>query len=384
MSHPLIPLVDIRRQHQNISTEIDAAISRVVTRGDFILGEDTREFEKEFAAFHQVPHCIGVGDGTAALHLALLALGIGPGDEVIVPTNTFIASILSISHAGARPVLVDCDPVYYTIDIEGVERALTSRTKVLMPVHLYGHPADMGPLLEIARDRNLRIVEDVAQAHAATYQERFCGTMGDVGCFSFYPGKNLGAYGDGGAIITHRPELAERVARLRNYGQATKNVHTMPGFNSRLDSLQAAVLRVKLRYLTRWNDQRRAAAASYAELLAGTSLQLPKIAPWANPVWHLYAVQTGKRALLQAALDAANITHGIHYPIPVHLQEACRDLGYRRGAFPVSESLAERILSLPMFPEITDHELDRVTQACMRAQPQTRAARERAVSMAGL
>jgi dTDP-4-amino-4,6-dideoxygalactose transaminase len=346
------------------------------------LGEDTREFEKEFAAFHDVPYCVGVGDGTAALHLALLALGIGPGDEVIVPANTFIASVLSICHAGARPVLVDCDPLYYTIDIEGVERALTSRTKALMPVHLYGHPADMGPLLEIARDRNLRIVEDVAQAHGATYQGRLCGTIGDIGCFSFYPGKNLGAYGDGGAVITHRRDLAERVGLLRNYGQAVKNIHTMSGFNSRLDTLQAAILRVKLPYLKCWNEQRRKAAKVYAELLSGTSLQIPKVATWADPVWHLYVVQSARRAALQTALEAANAGYGIHYPVPVHLQDACRDLGYGYGAFPVSESLAERILSLPIFPEIVFDELDRVARACLRADFGARESQTRAVSMA--
>ena len=359
-----IQFVDLLRQYQNLKSEMDAALLRAVGRGDYILGEDTREFEKEFAAFNEAPHCVGVSDGTDALHLALLALGVGPGDEVIVPAHTYIASVLAISSVGARPVLVDCDPVHYTMDPQAVERALTPRTRALMPVHLYGHPADMDPLLQIAKDRKLFVVEDTAQGHGATYKGRICGTMGDIGCFSFYPGKNLGAYGDGGAVVTRDAALAEKLSLLRNYGQKVKYVHTMKGFNSRLDTVQAAVLRVKLRHLAKWNDQRRAAAARYGQLLAGTKLGLPQAAPWANPVWHLHVVQTGDRAGLQQALDAAGVSHGIHYPIPVHLQEAYRDLGYKAGDFPVSETLASRILSLPMFPEITDEELQRVAQAC--------------------
>jgi dTDP-4-amino-4,6-dideoxygalactose transaminase len=367
MTHPKIQFVDLIRQYQNLKPELDAAMLRAVGRGDFILGEDMREFEKEFAAFNQVPFCIGVADGTDALHLALLALGVGPGDEVIVPANTFIASVLAISYAGARPVLVDCEPDYSTIDVKAVEHALTPRTKAIMPVHLYGHPADMDPLLQMARDRKLFIVEDAAQAHGATYKGRPCGTMGDMGCFSFYPGKNLGAFGDGGAIITRNPALAEKALLLRNYGQKVKYAHSMKGFNSRLDTVQAAVLRVKLKHLAQWNEQRRAAAARYGQLLAGTKLELPRIAPWASPVWHLYVVQSGDRAGLQQALDAANISHGIHYPIPVHLQKAYEDLGHKPGSFPVTESLASRILSLPIFPEITEEELQRVAVVCKGA-----------------
>jgi dTDP-4-amino-4,6-dideoxygalactose transaminase len=359
-----IQFVDLLRQYQNLRPEMDTAILRAVSRGDFILGEDTREFEKEFAAFNQVPHCIGVANGTDALHLALLALGVGQSDEVIVPTNTFIASVLAISSTGAKPVLVDCEPDFYQMDVKAVERALTPRTKAIMPVHLYGHPTDMDPLLQFAKDRKLFVVEDAAQAHGATYRGRLCGTMGDIGCFSFYPGKNLGAYGDGGAVVTGNAQLAEKVSLLRNYGQKVKYVHTMKGFNSRLDTVQAAILRVKLKNLAQWNDQRRAAAARYGQLLAGTTLVLPKVAPWANPIWHLYVVQTDDRAGLQKALDAANVSHGIHYPIPVHLQEAYNDLGHKPGSFPVAESLAPRILSLPMFPEIAEDELQRVARAC--------------------
>jgi dTDP-4-amino-4,6-dideoxygalactose transaminase len=365
MTATKIQFVDIVRQYQTIKPEIDAAVLRVAGRGDFILGEDMREFEKEFAAFNQVPFCIGVANGTDALHLALLALGIGPGDEVIVPANTFIASVVAISYTGATPVLVDCEPDYSTIDVSAVERALTPRTKAIMPVHLYGHPADMDPLLQIALDRKLFVVEDAAQAHGASYKGRLCGTMGDIGCFSFYPGKNLGAFGDGGGIVTRNPALAEKALLWRNYGQKAKYTHSLKGFNSRLDTVQAAVLRVKLKHLAQWNEQRRAAARRYGQLLAETALDLPKPAPWANPVWHLYVVQTGDRPRLQQALDAANIAHGMHYPIPIHLQECYRELGHTVGSFPVAEMLASRILSLPIFPEITEEELQRVAAACL-------------------
>lgn len=361
---PPVQFVDLKRQYRNLQPEMDAAVLRALGRGDFVLGEDTREFEREYAAFIGAAHCLGVGDGTDALHLALLAVGVGPGDEVIVQANTYIASVLAISMTGATPVLVDCDPETCNIDVTAVERALTPRTKALLPVHLYGQPADLDPLLEIARARGLFVVEDVAQAHGAKYKGRTVGTFGQVGCFSFYPGKNLGAYGDGGAVVTDSPELAERLSLLRNYGQKVKYVHLLRGFNSRLDTVQAAILRVKLPHLARWNEQRRAAAALYQQLLAGTRLVLPKVAPWAEPVWHLYVVQTDDRAGLQAALDAEGIQHGIHYPVPVHLQEAYRDLGHREGSFPVTEAMAPRLLSLPMFPEITEEEVRRVAAVC--------------------
>jgi dTDP-4-amino-4,6-dideoxygalactose transaminase len=361
-----IQFVDLLRQYHNLQPEMDAAILRAVGRGDFILGQDVREFEREFAAFSNTEHCIGVGDGTDALHLALRGLGIGPGDEVIVPTHTYIASALAVTCSGASPVFADCDPDYFTIDLASIEKALSPRTRAIMPVHLYGHPADMDPILELARSKKLAVVEDAAQAHGASYKGRKCGSIGDAGCFSFYPGKNLGAYGDGGAVLTNNSELAEKIRVLRNWGQKVKYVHTEKGYNSRLDTLQAAILRVKLPHLAKWNDQRRAAAAQYGELLTGTKLGLPKIAPYANPVWHLYVVQTDNRDDLQKALDAGNVAYGIHYPIPVHLQEAYRDLGHMPGDFPVAESLAARILSLPMFPEIKADELQGVAAACLR------------------
>jgi dTDP-4-amino-4,6-dideoxygalactose transaminase len=364
---PPVPFVDLVQQYRDIEAEVREAVSSVLEKGDFILGAAVREFEKEFAAFNQVPHCVGVADGTDALHLALLALGVGPGDEVVVPTHTYIASALAISSTGAKPVFVDCDPMHYSVDIQSIEKALSPRTKAIMPVHLYGHPADMDPILKIAKERKLFVIEDTAQAHGATYKGRICGTMGDIGCFSFYPGKNLGAYGDGGAVVTRDAALAEKIGILRNYGQKVKYVHIMKGFNSRLDTVQAAVLRVKLRYLSKWNENRRNAAILYKKLLGNGGLELPRTASYANPVWHLFVVQTGDRPEMQKRLDAAGISHGIHYPIPVHLQEAYRDAGHRRGDFPISEQLADRILSLPMFPEIKEDEIRRVCNVLLSA-----------------
>jgi len=364
---PPVPFVDLVRQYRDIETEVQEAISSVLEKGDFILGTAVREFEKEFAAFNQVPHCVGVADGTDALNLALLALGVGPGDEVVVPTHTYIASALAISSTGAKPVFVDCDPVHYSVDIRGIEKALSPRTKAIMPVHLYGHPADMDPILKIAKERKLFVIEDTAQAHGATYKGRICGTIGNVGCFSFYPGKNLGAYGDGGAVVTRDAALAEKIRLLRNYGQKVKYVHTMKGFNSRLDNVQAAVLRVKLKYLSKWNENRRNAAIHYKKLLENGGLGLPRMASYANPVWHLFVVQTTDRPGMQKRLDSEGISYGIHYPIPVHLQEAYRDAGHRRGDFPVSEQLADRILSLPMFPEIREDEIRRVCNVLLSA-----------------
>ncbi len=367
MNDGKIQFVDLVAQYQQIKPEIDAAMARVCERGDFILGEDVKLFEQEFAAFCKAPHCLTVANGTEALQLALLACGIGPGDEVITCTHTFIATVLAIHQAGAKPVLVDCDPQYYTIDPAQVERAITPRTKAIMPVHLYGQPADMDPILEIARQRKLYVIEDACQAHGAEYKGRRCGTMGDIAAFSFYPGKNLGAYGDGGAVTTMRADLAERVWLLRNYGQKVKYEHILKGFNSRLDTLQAVVLRVKLRRLEQWNEARRKAAAQYDKLLAGTRLITPKVAPYAKHIFHLYVVQVPDRKKQQAAFDAAQVSHVIHYPVPVHLQQAFADLGYRQGSVPVAEALTPKIISLPIFPELTDRQIKRVVDACLTA-----------------
>jgi dTDP-4-amino-4,6-dideoxygalactose transaminase len=359
--------VDLAAQYQQLKPELDAAMANVCARGDFILGEDVKLFEQEYAAFCQARCCVTVANGTEALQLALLACGVEPGDEVITCTHTFIATVLAIHQAGAKPVLVDCDPEFYTIDPEQVARAITPRTKAIIPVHLYGQPADMDPILELARRHKLRVIEDACQAHGAEYKGRRCGTMGDIAAFSFYPGKNLGAYGDGGALTTMRADLAERVWLLRNYGQKVKYEHILKGFNSRLDTMQAAVLRVKLRRLEQWNEARRKAAAKYDQLLAGTGLVTPKLAPYAKHIYHLYVVQTPDRNQLQGALDAADVSHGIHYPVPVHLQPAFADLGCKRGSFPVSEALAPRIISLPMFPELADSQIERVANACRAA-----------------
>ena len=367
MNDGRIQFVDLAAQYQQLKPEIDEAMAKVCARGDFILGEDVKLFEQEFAAFCQVPHCVAVANGTEALKLALLACGVGPGDEVITCTHTFIATVFAIHQAGATPVLVDCDPQFYTIDAAQVERAITPRTKAIIPVHLYGQAADMDPILEVARKHKLYVIEDACQAHGAEYKGRRCGSMGDIAAFSFYPGKNLGAYGDGGAVTTKRADLAERVGLLRNHGQKVKYEHMLKGFNSRLDTLQAVVLRIKLRRLEQWNEARRQAAAKYDRLLAGTRVLTPKVAPYAKSVHHLYVVQVLDRKAQQAAFDAANVSHVIHYPIPVHLQPAFAELGYKLGSFPVTEALVPKIISLPMFPELNDSQIERVAGACLKS-----------------
>jgi dTDP-4-amino-4,6-dideoxygalactose transaminase len=357
-----IPFVDLGTQYRSIKADVDAAVLRVFERGDFILGQDVTAFEQEFAAYCETSHCLGVANGTDALKLALQACGIGPGDEVISAAHTFIATTLAITECGATPVLIDCDE-YYLIDVSKIEAAITPKTKAIMPVHLYGQCADMDAICAIAKKHNLVVIEDACQSHGARYKGKRAGSIGDIAGFSFYPGKNLGAYGDGGAITTNRADLAERVKLLRNYGQRVKYQHDMKGGNSRLDSVQAAILRVKLRHLDDWNAARGRAADMYGEALAGKNIVLPKIAPDTTHVFHLYVVQTNDRAALQKSLDAAGAQHGIHYPIPIHRQPAMADLGYAEGAFPVSERVAPLILSLPMFPEISQEQIARVAAA---------------------
>lgn len=364
MSNAKIPFVDLQTQYQSLKPEIDAAIAAVLTRGDFILGGDVTKFEEEFAAFCGVAHCLGVANGTDALKLALEACGIGPGDEVITTSHTYIATALAISQCGARPVLVDCEPDHMLIDVSEIEAAITPKTKAILPVHLYGQSADMDPIMEIAKRHKLVVVEDACQAHGATYKGRKCGSIGDIAAFSFYPGKNLGAYGDGGAVTTNNAELADKIKLLRNYGQRVKYEHLVKGGNSRLDTVQAAVLRVKLRHLADWNLARANGAAMYGKALTGTNLILPRVAPWGTHVFHLYVVRTKDRAGLMTALDAANSQHGIHYPIPIHRQVAMADLGYGVGSFPVAETLAPEILSLPMCAELTQAQVDRIAEAC--------------------
>jgi dTDP-4-amino-4,6-dideoxygalactose transaminase len=365
-----IPFVDLATQYRSIKAEADAAVLKVFERGDFILGGDVTAFEQEFAAYCETSHCLGVANGTDALKLALQACGIGPGDEVISAAHTFIATTLAITECGATPVLVDCDPDYYLIDVSKIEAAITPKTKAILPVHLYGQCADMDRICAIAKKHGLVVIEDACQAHGARYFSngpggpgKRAGSIGDIAAFSFYPGKNLGAYGDGGGITTNRADLAERVKLLRNYGQRVKYHHDVKGGNSRLDTVQAAVLRVKLRHLDEWNASRGRAAEEYGKALAGKNIGLPKIAPNTTHVFHLYVIETDNREGLQKALDAAGAQHGIHYPIPIHLQPAMADLGYKAGAFPVSERIAPRILSLPMFPELTTEQMARVAQA---------------------
>ena len=347
-----MPFVDLAAQYQSIAQEIDSAIAGVVKRCDFILGHAVEQFEKEFAAYCEAEYAVAVDSGLSGLQLALSAFGIGPGDEVITAANTFIASALGISSAGARPVLADVDPATYNIDVVEIRKAITSRTKAIIPVHLYGRPADMDPILALAREHGLVVIEDACQAHGAKYKGIRAGSLGHAAAFSFYPGKNLGAYGDGGMVVTNNPAIADKLRMLRNYGQREKYHHEVRGFNHRLDTIQAAILRVKLKHLEEWNSSRRLHAQQYAELLRDTELGLPGKSEHTESVWHLYVVRTQRRAELARYLSEAGVSTGIHYPIPIHLQPAYRDLGYSIGQFPVTESLAQQILSLPMYAEL--------------------------------
>jgi dTDP-4-amino-4,6-dideoxygalactose transaminase len=356
-----VPFVDLKAQYQSIKDEIDAAIARVIENTSFILGPEAEAFEQSFAEYVGARFCLGLNSGTAALHLALLAAEIGAGDEVIVPANSFFATAEAVSVTGATPIFVDADPVSYAIDATKIEEAITERTRAIIPVHLYGQSADLDPILEIARRRRLLVIEDAAQAHGAEYKGRRVGALGDIGCFSFYPGKNLGAYGEGGAVVTNDEHLAHRVRLLRDHGSAQKYRHEIVGYNFRLEGIQAAVLNVKLRHLDRWNELRRAHAARYTELLQNTTLVLPTEMPYGRHVYHLYVVQTEERDDLQRVLSEAGIQSGIHYPIPIHLQPAYASLAHQAGDFPESERQAERVLSLPMFAELTNEQIQTVT-----------------------
>lgn len=359
----MIPFVDLKAQYASIKTEVNAAVLGVLESCQFTLGPEVAAFEQEFAHYSQAAFGVGVNTGTSALHLALLAGGIGPGDEVITVPFTFVATVSAIHYTGATPVFVDIDPVTFTMDPAAIEAAITPRTKALMPVHLYGQPADMDPILEIARRHGLLVIEDAAQAHGAEYKGRRAGSMGDMGCFSFYPGKNLGAYGEGGMVTTHNPEFARTLRMLRDWGAEKKYHHVLKGYNFRLESLQAAVLRVKLRYLEGWTEARRTAAGHYDRLLAGSGVQTPKAMDHVRHVYHVYAVRTSRRQALQDSLLAAGVQTGIHYPIPVHLLPAFADLGYTQGQFPHAERAAAEVLSLPMFPELTQAQCEEVARA---------------------
>jgi dTDP-4-amino-4,6-dideoxygalactose transaminase len=359
-----IPLVDLRAQYRTLKGEINPAIQAVLDKCNFILGDEVATFEHEFARFVGVTHAVGVSSGTEALHLAMRALGIGPGDEVITPANTFIATVLAISLAGARPVLVDCDPESYEIDVNQIAAALSERTKAIVPVHLYGQCADMDPILELAERKGLLVIEDAAQAHGAEYKGRAAGSVGAAGCFSFYPGKNLGAYGDGGMVVTNSDEVAEKLRLLRNWGSTVKYHHPVIGFNSRLDTIQAAVLRVKLKYLPKWNEARRQCARTYTDLLSAESLVVtPRTMAYGTHVFHLYVVQVPRRDAVLTGLHEAGVGAGIHYPVPVHLQGAYASLGHKEGDFPNAERLAKRCLSLPLFPELEEDQIAAVVEA---------------------
>jgi dTDP-4-amino-4,6-dideoxygalactose transaminase len=357
----IIPFVDLQTQYRALKPEIDAAVTRVLTDGNFILGRQVEEFEQAFAEFVGCQYGVGVGSGLDALRVALAALGIGPGDEVILPANTYIATALAVSAVGARPVLVDCDPHTYNLDTEQIEAAITPRSKALMPVHLTGQAADMDAVMAVAEKHGLLVIEDAAQAHGTLYKGRPCGSFGAAAGFSFYPGKNLGAYGDGGIVTSNDAQLAEKMRRLRNYGQSRKYYHDEQGLNTRLDTAQAAVLQVKLKYLPEWNAARARNAALYREALAGVGdLRFQQQSPDSTHIYHLFIVETRHRDALAAHLTAADIQNGIHYPIPVHLQQAYQNLGYRAGAFPHSERLAGCMLSLPMFPELSEAQIERI------------------------
>jgi dTDP-4-amino-4,6-dideoxygalactose transaminase len=359
----VIPFVDLKAQYASIKPEVDAAILGILESCQFTLGSEVAAFEQEFAAYSQAAHGVGVNTGTSALHLALLAAGIGAGDEVITVPFTFMATVSAIDYTGARAVLVDIDPQTYTMDPALIEAAITPRTRAIMPVHLYGQPADMDPILEIARRRGLVVIEDAAQAHGAEYKGRRAGSLGDMGCFSFYPGKNLGAYGEGGMVTTSNAEYARKIRMLRDWGAEKKYHHVLKGYNYRLEGIQGAVLRVKLKYLERWTEARRAAAARYDSLLSGGGVPMPRAMDYARHVYHIYAVRTAHRQQWQEALQARGIQTGIHYPFPVHLLPAFADLGYSVGDFPHSERAAKEVLSLPMFPEITPAQVQTVAEA---------------------
>ena len=360
-----VPFLDLQAPYREVKDGLDAAAQRVMASGWYILGEEVERFERDYATYCEANHCVGVSSGLDGLHFALRACGIGPGDEVIVPSHTFVATWFAVSQTGATPVPVEPDARTFNLDPTRIEAAVTERTRALVPVHLCGQPADLDPILNIARNHDLKVIEDAAQAHGARYKGKRIGAHGDAVAWSFYPGKNLGALGDGGAVTTNDPEIADRIRVLRNYGSRQKYVNEEQGYNSRLDPIQAALLGVKLKYLDEWNARRAAAAARYQAALAGTNLELSTVPEWASPVWHLYVVRTQRREALQRHLTEAGIGSLIHYPIPPHLQEAYASLGFKPGDFPIAEAMASEVLSLPMGPHLTTEQQDMVIAALL-------------------
>jgi dTDP-4-amino-4,6-dideoxygalactose transaminase len=358
----MISFLDLKAQYRRIKPEIDEAITAVIDSGHFVLGTEVSAFEERFAEYCRAEYCVAVNSGTSALHLALLAAGIGPGDEVITVSMTFVATTAAILYCGAKPVFIDVCPHTWTMDPNLVEAAISPRTKAILPVHLHGLMAEMDDIIEVARRHGLAVIEDAAQAHGAAYKGRPAGSLGDIGCFSFYPGKNLGAYGEGGAVVTSEPELARKMALLRDWGQESKYLHIMAGYNYRMDAIQAAVLNVKMKYIDGWTEARRALASLYDRDLTNLDCQRPEAPPHSYHVYHVYGVQVERRDEVQKALALAGIGTGIHYPVPVHLQKAYAALGYGPGDLPVTEALANRFLSLPIYAELEPEKVTNVAR----------------------
>jgi dTDP-4-amino-4,6-dideoxygalactose transaminase len=364
MAKAKVPFLDLQSHHRPLRRELDRAIQEVIESAAFAGGPFVAAFEEDFAAYCDCAHGIGLGSGTEALWLTLLACGIGPGDEVITVPSTFMATAEAITYCGARPVFVDIDPQTYTMDPAALEPALTDKTKAVIPVHLFGQPADMDPILQFARSRGLIVIEDAAQAHGAAYKGRKAGSLGNAGCFSFYPGKNLGAFGEAGAVVTNDSELKDKIRILRDHGQVRKYHHTMIGWNCRMDGIQAAILRVKLKHLERGNDLRRTHASQYNKMFRSLDgLFAPVEATYSRHVYHIYAIRVRERDEVMRSLGENGIGCGVHYPVPVHLQEAYHHLGYRKGAFPIAERIAQEFISLPMFPELTGTQIELVAEA---------------------
>jgi dTDP-4-amino-4,6-dideoxygalactose transaminase len=355
-----VPYLDLPAQLRPLRKEIDAAIARTIDHCSFCLGPDVAQFETDFARFIGTGHCVGVNSGTSALHIAMLLLGVGPGDEVVTTPFTFVATSWAISYVGAKPVFVDVDDATFNLDPKLLERAITPRTKAVMPVHLYGHPFDVDPILAICKQHKLPLVEDTAQSHGAKYKGQTAGTFGDISCFSFYPGKNLGACGEGGALLTNSDAFDKRARALREHGSTVRYYHDEVGYNYRMEGIQGAVLGVKLKHLAQWTAERRRVAHRYHELLAGTPLQLPREAAWAESAYHLYVVRHPRRDDLKKHLDANGVGCALHYPVPLHLQKCYASLGYKPGDLPIAEKAARECLSLPIFPELTDAQIQRV------------------------
>jgi dTDP-4-amino-4,6-dideoxygalactose transaminase len=362
-----IPLVDLHAQYRTIKQEVLAAFEEVLEGMQLFLGPQSQAFEQEFAAFCECEEAVGLSTGTDALVLALRACGIGPGDEVVTVANTFIATVEAIALVGATPVFVDIDPDSYTMDWRQLEQVVTSRTRAILPVHLYGHPVEMQPIMEFACTHGLRVIEDASQAHGATYQGQRVGSFGDIGCFSLYYSKNLGAYGEAGICVTNNHDLAVSIRLLRDHGSLTKYQHDILGVNARLDELQAAVLRIKLRYLEQWNAARQAHAQAYTERLRGLVEAVPVAQPWGTHVYYVYVVRVPQRDHFRQVLEQEGIATGIHYPIPIHLQPACVQYGYKAGMLPVTEEVTERIVSLPMYPELSAEQIQRVVDAVKKS-----------------